>query len=104
MPALTVNGETYAEEIENVEGKVLVDIWGNNCAPCQTMSPIIDELADELDDVKVVKVNFEEATDVAVRLKVMGIPSFYYYKNGEIIKQHTGQISKAELKSWFTED
>ena len=103
MPALNVTGETWKDEVENASGKVLVDFWGNNCQPCKVMSPIIDAIADKRQDVKVVKVNFEDATDVAVALGLRGIPAFYLFENGQILKEHNGMISQDELESWLDE-
>ena len=63
---LDVNRDNFDEEVLNFDGRVLVDFWAEWCGPCMMLSPLVDEVSDELDDVKFCKVNCDEARDLAL--------------------------------------
>ena len=80
------------------EKLLLVDFWAAWCGPCKMIAPIIDQLADEFDGkVKIAKLNVDENRDLAVRFKVMSIPTLILFKNGEVANQLVGARPKAEL-------
>ncbi|MCK5083821.1 MAG: thioredoxin, partial [Candidatus Omnitrophica bacterium] len=77
---------------------VLVDFWAEWCGPCRMVSPIVDELAEDLQDkLKVVKVNVDEAQDLAGNYQVMSIPTLLLFKGGEPVEQIVGAVSKDQL-------
>ena len=87
------------EELINSPTPILLDFWGTWCAPCRTMHPILDELGAELGDrVRIVKIDVDEHTDLAVRMKVMGVPMFIVYKNGQELWRDAGVLSKETLR------
>ncbi|MCH2176189.1 MAG: thioredoxin family protein [Lentisphaeria bacterium] len=96
-----LNEEAFVCEVENDNGVAVVDFWGDGCAPCKTMSPIIEELANHLTQIKVCKINFANATELAVRLQLMGLPTFYLFKNGEQVASFSGTKSLKEFKTWI---
>ena len=100
MSVIKVTGETWHNEVLNASGKVLVDLWGTGCAPCVTFAPVLESFAANNDNIKVVKVNFDDAVDVAVGLGLKGLPTIYLFENGEKLKEHTGIMSEAELSAW----
>ena len=67
------------------------------CAPCKIMSPIVDELSNELENVKVAKVNVDEAPEISGKLNIRSIPTFIVMKDGEIVDRKTGSMSKSKL-------
>ncbi|MBV6439499.1 MAG: thioredoxin [Haliscomenobacteraceae bacterium CHB4] len=78
---------------------VLLDFWGTWCAPCRTMHPVLDELQTELGDrVRIVRIDVDEHTDFAVRMKVMGVPMFMVYKNGKELWRDAGVLPKETLR------
>lgn len=78
---------------------VLLDFWGTWCAPCIAMHPILDELEAEMGNrVRIVKIDVDEHTDLAVRMKVMGVPMFMVYKNGQELWRDAGVLSKETLR------
>ena len=69
MSVINLTTENFEEEVLNAKKPVLVDFWATWCGPCQTMGPVVDELAQELTDVKVGKVNVDEQPELADRLR-----------------------------------
>ncbi len=84
---IELNDSNFEEEVLKSDKIVLVDMFATWCEPCQVMSPLIDELAEEnLPNVKVCKLNVDDAQDTAVSFGVMSIPTFLIFKNGEVVK------------------
>lgn len=97
-----VNKENFDEEVLNFEGRVLVDFWAEWCGPCMMLSPLVDEVSDELDDVKFCKVNCDEARDLALEYGIMTIPNLLLFENGELINQSIGYIEKQDIIDFVT--
>lgn len=100
MAAIHVTAEDFKEVVLDSEKPVLVDFWAKWCGPCQTMGPIVEELAGELQDMKVCKLDIDEAMEIARQYRVMSIPTFLIFKNGEVISRTVGEQTKAELKTF----
>jgi len=91
-----INSGNFNQEIS--KGKVLVDLWASWCGPCRMISPIIEELSNEVKDVKFLKLNVDENPDVASQYDVMGIPTLILFNNGKEVKRIVGLRSKDDLK------
>ncbi len=97
MATVHLTQETFEQEVLNSEIPVLVDFWATWCGPCQMISPIIEELAEELDDVKVCKVDVDDQPTLARKFFVMSIPTMIVFKDGKPAKRHVGALSKEEI-------
>lgn len=89
--------DNFEDEVLKEDGKVLVDFWAEWCAPCMMLSPLVDEVAEELDDVKVCKVNCDEARDIALNYGIMSIPTLLVFQNGEVVKKSVGLVEKSDI-------
>ncbi len=91
--------EVFNDEIK--EGLVLVDFYADWCGPCRMLAPVIEEIANELPNVKIIKINVDEREDVARTYGVMSIPTVILFENGEIKKKQVGFMPKEVLMRWF---
>jgi len=85
------------------QGTVVVDLWAEWCGPCKIMSPMLDELEQELDGLQVAKLNVEDYPEVAESYHVMTIPTLIVFKNGKAIEKVTGAYPKPKLKAYLTQ-
>jgi len=96
--AQEVNDSNFEAEVLQHPSPVLVDFWASWCAPCRTMSPIIDAVAAEyMGRVKVVKLNTDENQSTAAKYAIMSIPSLVIFKEGKEIDRLIGFISQRNL-------
>ena len=92
-----ITKENFDELITNNKGLALVDFWATWCGPCMMEAPVIAELAEELDDVTVGKVDVDVEMELAVKFGVSSIPTLMLFKNGECVSTQVGYRSKEEL-------
>jgi len=97
MSVVKVNNDNFEQEVLQSEKTVLVDFFANWCGPCKMLSPIIDEIAEEVNDIKVCKVNIDEARDLAIKYDIMSIPTLLVFKNGNVANSALGLISKQKI-------
>ena len=93
----TVTKENFDQEVLMAKEPVLVDFWAAWCMPCKMLSPIVDQVASERSDVKVCKINIDDEGELAIRYRVMSIPTLIVFKNGEIANKSIGLISKEDI-------
>lgn len=84
-----------------MSGKVLVDFFATWCGPCKMLTPILEELASDRSDTKIVKVDVDECEKIARQFGIMSIPTLIKFVDGQIIDKKVGFISKEELTTWL---
>lgn len=97
MAVIEITAENFEKEVMQSEKPVLLDFWAVWCGPCQMLSPLVDEVAEEREDIKVGKINVDEQQELAVKYQVMSIPMLLVVKNGEITNRSVGLISKDQI-------
>lgn len=99
MAVVSLNEKNFEEEVLKSNKIVLIDFWASWCGPCKMMSPVVDKIAEEMNDnVKVCKVNIDEEQNLAVKYNVMSIPTFVVIKEGKEIGRTIGAQDKEEIK------
>ncbi|MGN0388651.1 MAG: thioredoxin [Suilimivivens sp.] len=97
---MVITENNFEEEVLKSEIPVLVDFYADWCGPCKMMAPIVKELAEKFDGkCKVGKCNIDENLKVAQNYRVMSIPTFIVFKNGEAVVTAIGAMSKNDLES-----
>ncbi|MBE5772846.1 MAG: thioredoxin [Clostridiales bacterium] len=97
MSVMNITKANFQEEVLNSNKPVLVDFWASWCGPCRMVSPIVDEIAEERDDIKVCKINVDEQPDLAAAYQVMTIPTLMVIKDGQVVNQSAGAKPKAQI-------
>lgn len=97
MNTIKITKSNFDVEVLKSEKPVLLDFWATWCMPCKMISPIVDEIAQELPEIKVGKVNIDEQPELASAFSVMSIPTLVVMKDGKIIKTMVGVKPKASI-------
>ena len=97
MKPIVLTKDNFDAEISS--GVTIVDFWASWCGPCKMQAPILDELAEELTDVKFGKVNVDEEQQLAIRFRVDAIPTLCFYRDGKLVNQVVGLTTKERLKA-----
>ena len=103
MAVMTITKENFEKEVLDSREPVLLDFWASWCGPCRMVSPIVDEIAEEVTDKKVGKVNVDEQPELAERFGVISIPTLVVMKNGKIAQQAVGARPKSDILAMLEE-
>ncbi len=94
---IEISEDNFESEVLKSELPVLVDFWAPWCGPCRMMGPIVDEISEENLELKVCKVNVDEASELAIKYDVESIPTLIYFKNGEVRATMNGLRTKQDI-------
>lgn len=99
MSVIKINKENFASEVLNSNKPVLLDFYADWCGPCRMVGPIVSEIANERNDVKVGKINVDEQPELAAQFQVMSIPMLAVIKNGKLENRVVGYRSKEQIEA-----
>ena len=97
MSVIQINQENFAQEVLHSDKPVLLDFWASWCGPCRMVGSIVEEIAQERQDIKVGKVNVDEERQLAAQFQIMSIPTLMVIRDGKIVKQTVGARPKEQI-------
>ena len=97
MKVLHINKDNFHNEVLNSEKPVLLDFFASWCGPCRMVGPILDEIAEEREDIKVCKVDIDEQPELASRYRIMSVPTIMVLKDGQVVEQSIGAKPKHQI-------
>jgi thioredoxin 1 len=94
-----VTDTNFQAEVLEADGPVLVDFWAPWCGPCRVVAPVLEEIAGERSDLRIVKLNVDENQQTAANFEVLSIPTLILFKNGAVAKKVIGAYPKRKLEA-----
>lgn len=99
MSVMEVTTDTFDDEVRAAAGPVLIDFWGPQCQPCLALSPTVEAIAQTHDgNLKVIKVDASQNRRLCIRLRVMSLPTFLVFRDGEEVDRLSGTVTERQLK------
>ena len=101
MATNKTSDSTFKDDISSQSNLVLVDFWAEWCGPCKQISPILEEIANEKDNLNILKLNIDENPATPQKYNVRGIPTLMLFKDGKLIDTKIGSLPKSSLEDWI---
>tara|TARA_B100000886_G_scaffold150754_1_gene102470 strand:+ start:3654 stop:3974 length:321 start_codon:yes stop_codon:yes gene_type:complete len=103
MATVNVTDENFEAEVIKSEKPVIVDFWAPWCGPCTTISPVLEEISNEMPEVVIAKLNIDEELNTGVKYGIRGIPTMLLFSGGELKSTKVGATTKSNIVSWIKE-
>lgn len=97
MAHIVITADNFEEEVLKSEKPVLVDFWATWCGPCRMLAPVIEEISEEKQDIKVCKIDVDEEPELAAEYGIQSIPTLIVFKDGKAVNKSIGVIPKDDI-------
>ena len=101
MSIIKITKVNFEEKVLNSKKQVLLDFWATWCGPCQMLAPVLEEIAEENEDLIIGKIDVDKERDLAIQFNVASIPTMILMENGQPVKRMVGFCPKAEVLKWL---
>ena len=101
MTTVNITDENFEAKVLKSEKPILVDFWAEWCGPCKQISPILEEIANEKENLNILKLNIDENPVTPQKYNVRGIPTLMLFKDGKLIDTKIGSLPKSSLEDWI---
>ncbi len=104
MATVNVTDENFETKVIKAEKPVIVDFWAPWCGPCTTISPVLEEISNEMPEVVIAKLNIDEELNTGTKYGIRGIPTMLLFSGGELKATKVGATTKSNIVSWIKEN
>ena len=105
MSTVAVTDSSFETDVLKSDIPVLVDFWAEWCPPCKAIAPVLEDISKEMSDkIKIAKLNIEDSPATPGQYGVRSIPTLILFKNGELVSQNVGALSKPDLEKWINDN
>lgn len=98
-----ISAEQFTQEVAQAEGKILIDFYAPWCAPCKMIAPVVEQIAQEHSDIKVLKINADNSQALMAKFGIRGIPTLLLMNNGERVATQVGAVSVSQVKNFISQ-
>ena len=104
MAIVHVTKDNFEQAVLKADKKVLVDFWATWCGPCKMLSPILEEIAEQREDVIIAKINIDEEMDLATQFRITSIPTLALVKDGQVVNTTVGYRPKEDVLAFIDKE